>query len=212
MPSIGATALRVLARTIRWQTLGGETVDRLHEKGPIIIAFWHGRQLMLPLAYRGQGAFILISRHRDGEMIHRMMTKLGFQSVRGSSTRGGATALKQLIACGRAGYDLVVTPDGPKGPRQIVKGGVIVLARVTGFPIVPLTYSCSTHKTLNSWDRFIAPYPLSRGVFIWGAPVHVPQEAGPIELEAKRFELETSLHAITTRADQLMASHDPVES
>lgn len=199
--------IRGLGRTIRWQTLGGEVVDRLSEKGPIIIAFWHGRQLMLPLAYRGKGAFILISRHRDGEIIHRIMSKLGFQSVRGSSTRGGAAALRQLIEYGRSGYDLALTPDGPKGPRQVVKGGVISLARVTGFPIVPLTFSCSTTKTFNSWDGFLAPYPLSRGVFIWGPPVQVSRDAGPAEREDKRVELETVLHAITAQADQLMVGH-----
>jgi lysophospholipid acyltransferase (LPLAT)-like uncharacterized protein len=105
---------------------------------------------MMPLAYRGQEAHILISRHRDGELIQRIVARFGFQAIRGSSTRGGALALRQLIRLGRSGVDLVVTPDGPKGPRQVVQPGVIQLARATGLPIVPLTFSCSKKKSLGA--------------------------------------------------------------
>ncbi|MGH7235360.1 MAG: lysophospholipid acyltransferase family protein [Nitrospiraceae bacterium] len=149
LPPIGAWLIRLLGKAVRIRTEGAETVDELYRQGRrMIITFWHGRQLMMPLTYRGAEAHILISQHRDGELIHRIVTRFGFRSVRGSTTRGGAAALRQLIELGQSGVDLVVTPDGPKGPRQVVQIGVIHLAKATGLPIVPLTFSCSKKKSL----------------------------------------------------------------
>ena len=150
--------IRFLGKAIRISTQGGDNVDALYQRGhKLIIAFWHGRQLMMPLAYRGTRAYILISSHRDGELIYRTVRYFGFRSVRGSSTRGGSAALRRLIRLGRAGSDLVVTPDGPKGPRCRVQEGVIHLAKVTGLPIVPLTFGCSKKKSfpvgIDSWSR-----------------------------------------------------------
>lgn len=149
VPPIGAWLIRFLGKAVRIRTEGAETVDELYRQGRrMIITFWHGRQLMMPLTYRGAEAHILISQHRDGELIHRIVTRFGFRSVRGSTTRGGVAALRQLIELGQSGVDLVVTPDGPKGPRQVVQIGVIHLAKATGLPIVPLTFSCSKKKSL----------------------------------------------------------------
>jgi hypothetical protein len=148
LPPIGAGLIRLLGRTMRIRTEGGHRVDALYREGRrLIIAFWHGRQLMMPLAYRGAGAHILISQHRDGELIHRIVSRFGFRSVRGSTTRGGVAALRVLIRLGRSGSDLVITPDGPKGPRQIAQLGAVQLAQATGLPIVPLTFSCSKKKS-----------------------------------------------------------------
>ncbi|MEW6544038.1 MAG: lysophospholipid acyltransferase family protein [Nitrospirota bacterium] len=144
VPPVGALAIRLLGKTLRIQTVGTEVVDRLYRQGTnCIFAFWHSRQLMMPLAYRGTGAHVLISEHRDGELIQRIVARFGFSAVRGSTTRGGAAALRQLIRLGQSGADLVVTPDGPKGPRQVAQIGVIQLAKATGLPIVPLTFACS---------------------------------------------------------------------
>ena len=148
LPPIAAWLIRLLGKAVRIRTEGAETVDELYRQGRrMIITFWHGRQLMMPLTYRGAQAHILISQHRDGELIHRIVSRFGFRSVRGSTTRGGAAALRQLIELGRSGVDLVVTPDGPQGPRQVVQIGVIHLAKATGLPIVPLTFSCSKKKS-----------------------------------------------------------------
>ncbi len=149
-PPLAAHMIRLLGHTMRISTVGGETVDELYRQGRrIIIAFWHGRQLMMPLAYRGQQASILISQHRDGEIIARIMGYFGLQSIRGSSTRGGLRATRQLLKAGRNGGDLVVTPDGPKGPACTVQSGVIYLAKATGLPIIPLTFACSKKKSLR---------------------------------------------------------------
>ena len=158
LPPVGAGLIGLLGKVIRIRTEGAEIVDDLYRRNHrVIIAFWHSRQLMMPLVYRGREAHILISQHRDGELIHRIVARFGFRSVRGSTTRGGAAALRQLIKLGRSGLDLVVTPDGPKGPRQVVQIGVIQVARATGLPIVPLTFGCSKKKSsragIASWSR-----------------------------------------------------------
>ncbi len=142
LPAAAAWGVRLLGKTMDFATVGGETVDALSREGkPIIIAFWHGRQLMMPLAYRGQAASILISQHRDGEIIARIMKYFGFGSIRGSSTRGGMQAIHKLVAVGQEGQDLVITPDGPRGPACRVQTGVMYLAKVMGFPIVPMTFA-----------------------------------------------------------------------
>jgi len=158
LPPIGAGLLRLLGRTMTLTTQGEAQVDALHRGGqPIILAFWHAQQLMIPFGYRGAGTHILISQHRDGEIITRIIRRFGHRAVRGSSTRGGVGALRELIRLGRSGADLVVTPDGPKGPKQVVKPGVIQLAKATGLPIVPLAFSCSKKNSskagIVSWSH-----------------------------------------------------------
>ena len=162
LPPIGAAVIRGLGRSMRMDSQGHEQVDALYRQGRhIILAFWHAQQLMIPIGYRGLGANVLISQHQDGEIIARIISRFGHRAVRGSSTRGGALALRELIRLGRSGADLVVTPDGPKGPRQVAKLGVVQLAKATGLPIVPLAFSCSKKNSLragiDSWSRIHGP-------------------------------------------------------
>ena len=150
VPPLGYWLIRGLGTTLRWSVEGAGHVDQLYAQGRrMIIAFWHGQQLMMPLAYRGTKAHILISQHRDGELICQIVKHFGFEAVRGSTTRGGNVAFRQLVRLGRSGVDLVVTPDGPKGPRHVVQSGVIHLAKATGLPIVPLTFACSKKKSFR---------------------------------------------------------------
>ena len=158
LPPVAAAALRSIAHSMRCETHGHEAVDALYREGRhIILAFWHAQQLMIPFGYRGTGAHVLISRHGDGEIIARIIARFGHGAVRGSSTRGGASALRALIKLGRSGRDVVVTPDGPKGPRHVAKPGVIQLAKATGLPIVPLAFACSKKNSLRAgiaiWSR-----------------------------------------------------------
>jgi lysophospholipid acyltransferase (LPLAT)-like uncharacterized protein len=161
-PPIGAAVIRGLGRSMRMDSRGHEHVDALYRQGGhLILAFWHAQQLMVPTGYRGSGANVLISQHQDGEIIARIISRFGHQAVRGSSTRGGALALRELIRLGRSGADLVVTPDGPKGPRQVAKFGVVQLAKATGLPIVPLAFSCSKKNSsragIGSWFPILGP-------------------------------------------------------
>jgi len=144
---LGEATIRLLGKSMSLKSYGFEPVDRVYQEGRnIILAFWHGQQLMIPLGYRGPHPEILISQHRDGELISRIVKRFGFGAVRGSTTRGGQKALRQLIRLGRQGVDLVITPDGPKGPRHRVQPGVVALAKLTGLPIVPLAFACSKKK------------------------------------------------------------------
>jgi lysophospholipid acyltransferase (LPLAT)-like uncharacterized protein len=102
----------------------------------------------------------------------------------------------------RNGIDIAITPDGPKGPRHVVKEGVIRLARITGVPIFPVTFNCSRKYHVNSWDRFLFPVPFSKGVFIWGNPITIPRSANKAEAERKRNVLEQELTRITVQADR----------
>lgn len=162
VPALGALAIRLLGKTMNWSVVGGEGIDDLYRNNQRgIIAFWHGQQLMMPLAYRGTAASILISHHRDGELIARIMKRFNFQAIRGSTTRGGTKALRQLLDVSRQGQDLVLTPDGPKGPPRKVQMGVMYLARMTRRPILPLTFACSKKKSfpVGTVFRFLFPDP-----------------------------------------------------
>ncbi len=144
IPPLGYVAIRALGRTLRIRTLHADRVNAFWKADRhVIVAFWHGRQLMLPLCYGGSRLYILISAHRDGELIHRIVRRFGFDTIRGSSTRGGMRALRQLARLGRSGADLAVTPDGPRGPRYVAQAGVVELAKLTGLPILPLTVAAS---------------------------------------------------------------------
>jgi lysophospholipid acyltransferase (LPLAT)-like uncharacterized protein len=159
LPPVAAALIRGVSRTMRFETRGHEAVDALYREGKhVILAFWHGQQLMAPIGYRGTGLHVLISRHGDGEIIARIIARFGYQAVRGSSTRGGAGALRALIKVCLSGRDVAVTPDGPKGPRHVAKLGVVQLAKATGLPIVPAAFACSKK---NSSRAGIATWSLT---------------------------------------------------
>ena len=160
VPPVGYGVIRLLGHTIGIRVEGAQTVDSLLAQGKrMIIAFWHAQQLMMPLAYRGSEAHVLISRHGDGELIHRIIARFGLRAVRGSSTRGGTEALRELIRLGRSGVDLVITPDGPKGPRHVAKLGVVQLAKATQLPIIPLAFGCSKKKSSGVGIASSCPIP-----------------------------------------------------
>jgi len=164
LPPIGYAAIRALGATLRTRTLHAERVRAFWESGrSIIIAFWHSRQLMMPLCYGGSRLYILISEHRDGELIHRIVRRFGFDTVRGSTTRGGARALRQMARLGRSGADLAVTPDGPRGPRCVAQAGGVELAKLTGLPIIPLTFSAQK-KTLPQLGPLRGPVAVQPGL------------------------------------------------
>lgn len=202
-PWVAFSLIRFLQKTMKIEELNGEIVRDIRAKeGNAIGAFWHGRLLMMPVVYRGKGLKVLISRHRDGELIGRAVQILGFEAVRGSSTRGGTAGIKGLARALEEGYDVAIAPDGPRGPRYQVQTGVIQLAKISGRPIVPLTFSASPRKVLRTWDRFLIPFPFSRGVFVWGEPVWVDPKWDEGEAKEKALLLERRLREITELADR----------
>lgn len=209
---LAAAYIRLVHASTRWQVRGEPHVAPLFAAGqPIIAAFWHSRLLMAPLGWRhARKPKVLISTHRDGELIARTVRHLGIDTVRGSTTRGGGIALRALLKALEAGESVAITPDGPRGPRMRVQPGVIALAALSGAPIVPATYAVTHCRFLDSWDRFVLALPFGRGVYLWGEPLRVPRDAGARAREAARHELERRLNALTAEADRLMG-HPPVE-
>jgi hypothetical protein len=201
-----ALFILLLGHTWRVRWFGQEQLRTARiNGGNVIYAFWHGRMLAFCFSHRRRLIHIMVSEHRDGEMIARAVDLLGFVPVRGSTTRGGLRALLQMADRVSAGYDVAITPDGPRGPRFEVQQGVITLAQRTGMPIVPVTNSASFRKTLSSWDRYIIPLPFSRVVILHGEPISVPRQLTPEGMEEKRTQLEVALQALTRQADELMS-------
>ena len=194
----------------RWRIVGEEVPDGLQrDDQPFIVAFWHGRLIMMAFSWkRCDLVNMLISGHRDGQLVSGMMSHFGSKTVFGSSTRGGAAAFIQLARLLRSGGIVGITPDGPKGPRMRANDGVVALAKVTGTPILPLTFSASLRYICGSWDRFVLPFPFGRGVFLWGEPIYVSINADEVEMNEKRVELENALLKLTQRADWLMNRPD----
>lgn len=202
VPPLGSLALRLLARTLRIRR-EEQTAAPLWTAGtPAIYVAWHSRLLLLPYIYRNRGLRVLISRSEDGEMIARMVRRFGFVPVRGSSSRGGAEGLRGLVQALRAGHSVVVVPDGPRGPSETVKPGVVALARLAGAPVVPLALGAWPAWRTRSWDGFRVPKPFARCVVRFGEAVRVPRESDAAGDESARKEIEAALRAVTWQVDE----------
>lgn len=145
---------------------------------PAVYALWHEHLLPLALLHRGEGAVALVSRHRDGEILARVLDGLGYRTARGSSTRGGDSGLREMIRAGREGTPLAFTPDGPRGPARTCKPGVVRAAAATGMPVVPTGAAASSGRRLGSWDDFLVPAPGATVCVSRGAPIAVPASGG----------------------------------
>ena len=164
-----------------------------------IFAVWHARVLPLVWSHRGRGVVVLVSRHRDGEAIARVIRRFGFGAARGSSTRGGDEAMRGMLAAVEAGRLAGFTPDGPRGPAERVKPGIAWLASRTGLPVVPIGTASDRAHAFGSWDRFRVPLPFARVVVAYGDPIAVPRGLSDDELEAWRARIESDLTAVTAR-------------
>jgi lysophospholipid acyltransferase (LPLAT)-like uncharacterized protein len=197
---IASFLIRVIGWTWRLRVIGEEHYDEARRRSPhAIFVFWHGRMLPLSYGYRNRGIQVLASEHRDGELMGRTIRHLGFGHVRGSSTRGGARAVREMVAKLNEGFDIAITVDGPK---YTVKPGPLEMAKLSGAPIVPATTSSKAHWVASSWDSFEFPKPFTRIFVRFGPPVFVPGDAGPDELEKRRVELERVLREITEENDR----------
>jgi lysophospholipid acyltransferase (LPLAT)-like uncharacterized protein len=190
-------------------------VERLHlehylglkaRRVPILFALWHGRMFLSIQAHRGEGIATMASQSKDGELIARWLEKNGYVVVRGSTTRGGSQALREMVRLVRSGRHAALTVDGPKGPPRVVQHGVLQLARLTGAWILPITSSCSKPRFLASWDRYLLPYPFSKAVVAYGEPFPIPQDMSD---EAALARIASALDAATGQADAAAGVHPP---
>jgi len=198
--SLGPAALRLLISSL--QRVHLETPRARDEK--VIYAFWHGRMLVPAVMYRFRKAGILISEHRDGEYIARVVARLGFLPIRGSTTRGGVRALRGAIERSRKGIDVAFTPDGPRGPRYVVQKGVIYAASRTGLRIVPVGIEAWPAWVVGSWDEFVIPKPFGRAAIVEGEPIRIAPNLDSPGFARACSELETALHRATVEARLLI--------
>ena len=199
---LGHGMLGSLFLTLRFRSTGAEYFERFRAAGqPVIFVFWHGQMLPLVHVHRDEGSVVLVSEHADGEYITQILRRYRFGTVRGSSTRGAVRGLKGMIRAARRGKDLALTPDGPQGPRFRFKAGALMVAQVTGLPIIPVAAGASGAWWMSSWDRFMVPKPFSRVNVEYGAPQLISRRASEEELRNRAAGLESELNDMTERVN-----------
>jgi lysophospholipid acyltransferase (LPLAT)-like uncharacterized protein len=202
--AFGFGLYRLWARTLRLQVEDPHDVVGFVRNQPVIFAIWHNRLLMLPRvfdpSFPTRQSFGLISASRDGDLIASFIERSGYGTIRGSSSRKGMLALRQLVDTLAAGSNVLLTPDGPRGPVYQASQGVIFLAQKSGAPIVPIHMEYSSSWRLKSWDRFVVPRPFAKLRAIFGAPVRVAPMDDPAQFEAERLRLENAMMSLVEQA------------
>ncbi len=200
---LASLMIRLLGVTWRLEIRGEERLDRARKISErVIFAFWHGRLLALSWSHRNRKVYILASEHYDGDLMGKTIEWLGFGHLKGSTTRGGARALRELKGVLAEGCDIGLTVDGPKGPRGRVQQGATELSRLASCAVVPITDTAKGRKIFDSWDRFQIPAPFAKVIVEYGEPLIVPGTAGADEREDLRIELEKRLGDLTSRLDR----------
>jgi lysophospholipid acyltransferase (LPLAT)-like uncharacterized protein len=201
--ALGFRLLQILARTLRYEMDDRAGVLGKPVEGNYIAALWHNRLLLISFVLKkffpqrpGAG---LISASRDGDMIADVTQRFGFDVVRGSSSRMGASALRELSEVLASGRDVLITPDGPRGPAYELGPGIIFLAQKTGAPVVPVNMEYSNCWRVKSWDRFIIPKPFSKVRVIIGQPQRISSTSSDEEFERERLRLQSVMMSLVER-------------
>ncbi len=206
-----------VGRTSRWVVINNEQHLRMFHQGqPYIAAVWHNRSLMMPFVYQiegGKKVIGMVSRSIDGQLMSRILKLFGFECALGSSTRGGKEALEEMLKAQRTeGFALVITPDGPLGPKEVVKPGVIKLAKETGLPIVSISYYAKKVYRFKSWDRFVMVWPFNTIAGIGSNErIYVPADATMEQMEQYRQKLETEMRRMNKFVEDYFAGKVTLE-
>lgn len=191
--------LKALALTWRTETVHGENYARLRASGePVVFALWHGRMLVPILRHRKEGIATMASKSGDGEIIARWLARNGYHPVRGSTRKGGARGIVQLLRHMERGRSAALTVDGPKGPPRVVQEGIVTLARRAGAWILPVSAGASRPRFLRSWDRYLVPLPFSRNVVVYGEPFRLGNETTDVACR----RIQESIDRATAEADR----------
>lgn len=196
---------RFIGMTLRIRYENFDRVEKIvkEHQGAILVS-WHGRTLIPANVFRKRGYWALISLSRDGEIQDRIFRRFGYQTIRGSTGRGGVRAALQLAKKISEGGVLAFTPDGPRGPTHKVQQGTIFLAQRSGRPIVPLGISARPRKLLSSWDSYMIPWPFARGSFVVGEPIFIPPNLDDAGKERAAEQLEEAINACERRAEEML--------
>lgn len=212
LPYGGLVLVKAISLTYRMRIVSPEKeAGALREHKSLIYASWHQRFFPgITLFSRRRPIAIMISRSRDGELMARIVDILGWRAVRGSSSRGGSSALRELNRLVRAGYKVGHIVDGPRGPFGVVKPGLVSMARATGVPVMPTAVSAEKAWSFNSWDRFMIPKPFSRILIRFAEPVLIPRELSREESEGMRLALEQKLKELNRDTDLIWTRPEEV--
>lgn len=176
--------------------------ERMNRGLPFIYAFWHRYQMLMLYEKRNSGVSVLVSRSKDGEFVAQTLHRMGFNTARGSSSRGGGAAFIKLMDVVRDGQCVAFTPDGPRGPARSIQPGVLALATKMGIPIVPLAWAGTRTKELKSWDQFLVPLPFGRYQVVFGEPIFFTDK-GPSAEDQLRGALNDVESDAKTRLAQI---------
>ena len=199
--------VRAIGLTLRLKVEGFDEAER-HEGGKVYSG-WHGRTLIPALVFRNKRFTTIISHSRDGEMQNRIFTRFGFETIRGSTGRGGERALVESIRCLKKGKTMAFPPDGPRGPSGVIQPGIMMMARKSGAALFPVGCSARRRWLAPAWDKYMIPLPFSKAVMIVGEPVVVPAGADDEEVERCRLELQDRMHAAEREAERRMGHESP---
>ena len=192
--------IRSIGLTLRFEVEGWENFEQIKRDGHVpIYCFWHDRIFAGTYFFRDRGIVVLTSQSLDGEYIARFIKRFGYGATRGSSTRGGAKALVEMIRLMRSGLPMAFTVDGPRGPRYEAKTGPVLLAKKTGNPLMPFVVECRKFWTIKSWDRLQIPKPFTRARVMIAKPIDVDSDASPEQLEKKHSELQRALDVLVEK-------------
>jgi len=185
--------------SIRWKCYDEDQKSNvINNKDQYIFCCWHNRLFLGPhLLPRNRIINALQSSHSDGMITSIAFKYLGMNVILGSSMKGGMQAFRKMVKCIKNGESIAITPDGPKGPKETVKEGVIKLAQITGIPIVPLVWSTKKFKIIDSWDNFVIPFPFSKGIYTFGKPIYVDKKISENNFEIVRLEVESEIKRLT---------------
>lgn len=204
--SLGKLAWKVvyiICKTLSIEQRGSDR-EFYHNGGkPVIYVIWHGRMMVPLFCRKDRGVYILVSQHRDGELVTSTVLASGNKTVRGSTTRGGARALVRMVRLVKSGFKIAVTPDGPKGPRFHLHAGLVYVAAKSGVPVIPMTAGVRRAFYFKSWDSFQLPLPFTKAVYMIGEPYNVTGGLDDANIEYHRAELEKRLIELTDEADKL---------
>jgi lysophospholipid acyltransferase (LPLAT)-like uncharacterized protein len=211
---VAYTIIRLYFCLIRIHSIGEDAIKQhLHQGGKAIAAIWHQRIFLVVTYARRFGEFapaVMISQSRDGEMIADVCRLLNFRPVRGSSSHGGREALAKIVADLEEHPFAIHAVDGPRGPRGVIKAGLIVMAQLSGVPIVPVSISVNRAWILKSWDRFLIPKPFSTVTVRWDESILVPEQLDSATFETFRREIERRMREIHNEDDRKRGWQEPL--
>lgn len=190
---------RLIGITLRTKTEGWEDIKKI--PGGKVLLTWHGRTVVPGQFFGSEQFWVIISQSRDGEIQNRILQRMGYRVIRGSTGRGGERALAESIRCLKNGNTMAITPDGPRGPSGVVQPGVMLMAKKARVPLVPVGISARPRKLMKSWDSHLIPYPFAKGLILFGKPIYVPADAGPDEIEAIRLYVQAEMHRMQNEAE-----------